>query len=200
MKKWHDWTKGGLQWPEEGSFNEEKCRKLKDWIECWEEGKKEKTEKVRRKQEIVDWFEKEGKKRQKLDEPIKEKEKRKPPCNCQIDCYCKTGETASERKQERENVGTAPPWEKCGEQQKPPQYNEKSPGYISGLYPQLPYSNETPGKVTLELTGGMVEGFIRSAYRTEPNEGEGVTKNERSTTNVRTRQNKAKGKSRFKKE
>ncbi|KAI5609704.1 hypothetical protein C0J50_5684 [Silurus asotus] len=137
---------------------------------------------------------------------MKEKEKRKPPCNCQIDCYCKIRETASERKQERENEGTAPPWEKCEEQQKPPPYNEKPPGYVSGLYPQLPYSNETPERVTLELTGGTVEGFIRSAYsagsRAEPDEGKkkGVTKNERLTTNVRKRQNKAKGKSRFKKE
>ncbi|MGL6081835.1 MAG: hypothetical protein ACRC4N_04990, partial [Gammaproteobacteria bacterium] len=56
MKKWKDLTKGELQWPEGGTFNERVCEKMKYRIECWNNTKRERQEKTEKKLQILKDF------------------------------------------------------------------------------------------------------------------------------------------------
>ena len=44
MTKWHDGTTGELQWPKEGTFNEECCKEVKEMLRHNSEGKKGKRD------------------------------------------------------------------------------------------------------------------------------------------------------------
>lgn len=130
MRKWHDRTQGKLQWPVEGTFDEEACTEVREMLRHWKPRKDD--DKSRGKKyiwlEILEWFVREGRIIKEKEEAVKQAIRKQE----------------EQSREEKEGEGRPPPY----------QSDQGACGRETGLYPSLThyYNHDWSGWEEVEIS------------------------------------------------